>query len=145
MIYLIPLRRIGVKENRRTFSKSTKEVHESWTQLRMPPGVLPFLEALIIHFFSSRVPSLSEPWISAASSGAEISCIAIRKSAASAYAMENARFVSCERVEKELEEVGRSSAETLLGTACCEGAELMVLVSGKTRVTRASSCAAWSC
>jgi hypothetical protein len=132
-----------VEKSRRTLSKSTNEVHDSSIQLRMPPGVLPFLEALIIHFFSSRVPSLSEPWISAASSGAEISCIAIRKSAASAYGIEYARFVSCERVEKELEEVGRSSAETLLGTACCEGAELMVLVSGKTSVTKAISCAAW--
>jgi hypothetical protein len=54
--------------------------------------------------------------------------------------MEKASEVSCERVEKELEELGRSSAETLLGTACCEGAELMVLDSGNTSVTRASSC-----
>jgi hypothetical protein len=52
--------------------------------------------------------------------------------------------VSCESVEKELDELGMSSAETLLGTACCEGAELMMLVSGKTRVTSANSCADWS-
>ena len=37
-------------------------------------------------------------------------------------------------------ELGRISAETLLGTAWREGAVLRVLVSGKTRVTRASSC-----
>jgi hypothetical protein len=55
------------------------------------------------------------------------------------YGIENASEVSCEKVEKELEELGRSLAETLLGTDCCEGAELMVLDSGKTRVTRASS------
>jgi hypothetical protein len=57
--------------------------------------------------------------------------------------MENASDVSWEKVEKELDELGRSSAETLLGTDCCEGAELMVLDSGKTRVTRASSWAVW--
>jgi hypothetical protein len=56
--------------------------------------------------------------------------------------MENASEVSCERVEKELDELGSSSAETLLGRAYCEGAELMMLDSGKTRVTRAISCAA---
>jgi hypothetical protein len=59
--------------------------------------------------------------------------------------MEKAREVSCERVEKELEELGSSSAETLLGTAFCEGAELMVLDSGKTSVTRANSCADCQC
>lgn len=53
--------------------------------------------------------------------------------------MEKAREVSCKKVEKELEELGRSSTETLLGTAFCEGAELMELDSGKTSVTRASS------
>jgi hypothetical protein len=67
--------------------------------------------------------------------------MAWRKSAASVYGMEKASEVSWEKVEKELEELGRSSAETLLGTDCCEGAELRVLDSGKTRVTRASSCA----
>ena len=41
------------------------------------------------------------------------------------------------RVEKELEELGSSSAETLLGMACVDGAELSVLDSGNTRVTRA--------
>ena len=65
--------------------------------------------------------------------------MAWRKSAASVYGMENASEVSWEKVEKELDELGRSSAETLLGTDCCEGAELMMLDSGKTRVTRASS------
>jgi hypothetical protein len=68
-----------------------------------------------------------------------------RKSGASLYGMENASEVSCESVEKELEELGRSSAETLMGTAFCEGAELMVLDSGKTRVTRAISCAVCWC
>jgi hypothetical protein len=42
-------------------------------------------------------------------------------------------------VEKELEELGRSSAETFLGTACCDGAELTALDSGNTSVIRASS------
>jgi hypothetical protein len=49
--------------------------------------------------------------------------------------------VSCEKVAKVLCELGRSSAEILRVTDCCEGAELTVLDSGKTRVIRASSCA----
>jgi hypothetical protein len=42
-------------------------------------------------------------------------------------------------VEKELEELGRRTAEMLLGTLFCEGAELMELDSGNTRVIRAVS------
>ena len=64
-----------------------------------------------------------------------------RKSDACVYGTAKASEVSCESVEKELEELGSSFAETLLGTAYCEGAELMVLESGKTSVTTAISCA----
>jgi hypothetical protein len=65
----------------------------------------------------------------------------MRKSPAWANGMEKASDVSCDSVEKELEELGRSSAEALLGRACREGAELIVLDSGNTRVTRTSCCA----
>ena len=83
-----------------TLSRSTNEVHELMAQLRTPPGALPFFEARIIHFFSSCVPSFSDPWLSAASSGAEISCMATRNSEASEYGMEKASEVSCDSVEK---------------------------------------------
>lgn len=102
----------------------------------MPPDVLAFLDALIIHFFSSAPFSACAL---CASAGAEISCIANRKSAASGYATEKARDESREKAENELEELGRSSAETLLGAASLEGA--CELDSGKTRVMRAISCA----
>jgi hypothetical protein len=65
----------------------------------------------------------------------------MRKSPASTNGMEKASDVSCDSVEKELEELGRSSAEALLGKASREGAELIVLDSGNTRVTKASCCA----
>lgn len=109
----------------------------------MPLGAFPLLAAFISHFFSSCVPSSSEPCDSEASSGADISCIATRKSGASAYGTEKASEVSCDMVENELDELGRSEADTLLGTAFCDGALLMALDSGNTRVTRASSCAVW--
>jgi hypothetical protein len=101
--------------------------------------VLPLLAAFIIHFFSSCVPSSSDPCDSEASSGAAISCIAKRKSEAPVYGIAKARDVSCEMVEKELEELGRRTAERLLGTLSCEGAELMEFDSGNTRVIRAVS------
>ena len=125
--------------SRRTWRRSTNEVQEPRAQLRTPPGEFPLLTAFIIHFFSSCVPSSSDPCDSEASSGAEISCIARRKSEAAVYGIAKAKDVSCEIVEKELEELGRRMAEMLLGTLFCEGAELMELDSENTRVTRAVS------
>lgn len=128
--------------SRRTFSRSTNDVQDSRAQLRMPPGVFGLLAAFIIHFFFSCAPSF-EPRSSEASSGGDISCIATRKSGTLVYGTEKAREVSCEMVKKELEELGRSVAEMLLGILLSEGAELIELESGKTRVTRAISCAFW--
>jgi hypothetical protein len=51
--------------------------------------------------------------------------------------MEKASEVSGEMVENEFEELGRSLADTLFGMPC--SALLMLLDSGKTSVTRASS------
>jgi len=65
--------------------------------------------------------------------------MATRKSAASAYGTEYTSEVSCEMVEKELEELGSSLADRLDGTAFCGGAELTALESGNTSVTRANS------
>ena len=48
-------------------------------------------------------------------------------------------MVSCDMVEKELNELGSSMEDRLAGREFCEGAELTALDSGNTRVTKASS------